>query len=213
MKLVSVNVGRPRPVDWNDTVVFTSIWKTSVSGPVRVRALNLDGDEQSDLSVHGGADKAVYAYPAEHYPDWRSDLHRPDLVWASFGENLTTEGLIESEVRIGDRIRIGSAEFVVTQPRLPCFKLGLRFGRDDIIRRFVIRNRAGFYLRVLQEGLIEAGNAMEVIARAGDNPTVAEMSALRNGLVDDPDLLRRALAAPTLTPGWREHFRRRLEDA
>jgi MOSC domain-containing protein YiiM len=212
VKLLSVNVGRPRPVDWNDTVIFTSIWKASVSGSVRVRALNLEGDEQSDLSVHGGADKAVYAYPAEHYPDWRSDLDHPDLAWASFGENLTTRGLLETDVRIGDRMRIGSSEFVVTQPRLPCFKLALRLGREDIIRRFVVRNRSGFYLRVLKEGVVEAGNAIEFVARADGNPTVAEMSALRNGLVDDPDLLRRALASRALTPGWREHFRRRLED-
>jgi MOSC domain-containing protein YiiM len=211
VKVLSVNVGRPRTVDLNGTAVLTSFWKASVSGPVRVRALNLDGDEQSDLSVHGGPDKAVYAYPSEHYPDWRMELERPDLAWASFGENLTTEGLVETGVRIGDRIRIGSAEFVVTQPRLPCFKLGLRFGREDIVRRFVARNWSGFYLRVLREGIIEAGNAIDVIARADGNPTIAEAAALRNGLVDDPELLRRALAAPALTPGWREHFRRRLE--
>jgi MOSC domain-containing protein YiiM len=213
VKLVSVAVGRPRPVDRNGTVVFTSIWKTPIGGPVRVRALNLEGDEQSDLSVHGGPDKAVYAYPSEHYPDWRTDLDRPDLTWASFGENLTTEGLRETDVRIGDRIRIGSAEFVVTQPRLPCFKLGLRLGREDIISRFVARNRSGFYLRVLREGVVESGNAIDVITRADGSPTIAEMSALRNGLVDDINLLRRALATPDLTAGWREHFRRRLDAA
>jgi MOSC domain-containing protein YiiM len=208
-----VNVGRPRPVDWNDGVIYTSIWKRPVDGPVRVRTLNLDGDEQSDLSVHGGPDKAVYAYPSEHYAPWADELRMIDLAWASFGENLTTEGLLETDVHVGDRLRIGSAEFVVRQPRLPCFKLALRLNRDDILRRFVERNRSGFYLSVAAEGVIEAGNRIEVLHRAADQPTVAQLSALRNGLVDDPALLVRAIDAPGLAAGWRAHFRRRLEDA
>jgi len=210
VKLVSVNVGRPRRVDWNGTVIFTSIWKTPVSGSVSVRALNIDGDEQSDLSVHGGRDKAVYAYPSEHYASWADELREVQLEPASFGENLTTEGLLETDVRIGDRIRVGTAEFVVTQPRLPCFKLGLRMGRHDMIERFVARNRSGFYLRVAAEGVLEIGSRIEFLSRVPDSPTVAEMSALRNGLVDDRDLLKRAIGAPALTPGWRDHFQKRL---
>jgi MOSC domain-containing protein YiiM len=210
--VLSVNVGRPRPIDLNGTIVYTSIWKTPVAGPVRVTRLNLDGDEQSDLSVHGGIDKAVYAYPSEHYPSWADELRTIDLPWSSFGENLTTEGLAETDVRIGDRFKIGTAEVVVTQPRLPCFKLGLRLNRDDIIRRFVERNRSGFYLSVAVEGVLGAGSRVELLHRDEDSPTVAEVSAIRNGLVDDAALMRRLVDLPALTAGWREHFRRRLAD-
>ena len=138
MKLVSVSVGLPLEVEWNGKIIRTSIWKTPVEGRVRVNALNVEGDQQSDLSVHGGRDKAVYVYPSEHYLYWRDELPGMDLPWGAFGENFTTEGLLEEEVQIGDRIRVGStAEFVVTQPRMPCFELGLRFGRHDMVKRFL----------------------------------------------------------------------------
>src|SRR5439155_17303525 len=136
VKVISVNVGLPREVEWHGRRVLTSIWKSPKAGRVRVATLNLEGDEQSDLSVHGGEEKAVYAYPSEHYAFWRNQLPDADLPWGAFGENLTIEGLLESEVMTGDRIEIGSAVFVVTQPRMPCFKLGIRFGRDDMVRRF-----------------------------------------------------------------------------
>src|SRR3989475_8885773 len=132
MKVVSINVGLPREVRWHGKTVLTSIFKAPVEGSVKVRHLNVEGDRQSDLAVHGGADKAVYVYPAEHYAFWRAELPGVDLPWGAFGENLTTEGLMEDSVHIGDRFRIGSAELVVTQPRMPCFKLGIRFGRPDI---------------------------------------------------------------------------------
>src|SRR5262245_59035547 len=125
MKLISISVGLPREITWRGKSVRTSIWKNPVEGPIRVARLNLDGDEQSDLSVHGGVDKAVYAYPSEHYTYWRGQLGDPNLSWGAFGENFTTEGLLEEQVHIGDRFRVGSAEFIVTQPRMPCFKLGI----------------------------------------------------------------------------------------
>ena len=139
MRIVSLNVGLPREIEWHDRTVRTSIFKTPVDRRLRVTTLNLEGDQQSDLSVHGGVDKAVYAYPSEHYPYWRRELPQTDFPWGVFGENLTIEGLLEENVRIGDHLRVGSAEFVVTQPRMPCFKLGIRFGRPDILKRFLRR--------------------------------------------------------------------------
>src|SRR5712691_7209078 len=159
MKLSSINVGLPRDVDWRGKRIRTSIFKALVSGPVRVTTLNLEGDQQSDLSVHGGRDKAVYAYPSEHYAFWREELPGTDLPWGAFGENFTTEGMLEDTVRIGDRLRVGAAEFVVTQPRMPCFKLGVRFDRPDMVRRFQHSGRTGFYLAVLREGEVAAGDA------------------------------------------------------
>ena len=151
-QLVSVNVGLPREVDWHGRVVRTSIWKEPVDGAVRVGALNLDGDQQSDLSVHGGTEKAVYVYPREHYEYWKQELPGRDLSWGAFGENLTTEGLLEPDVRIGDRLRIGSAEFLVTQPRMPCFKLGVRFGRDDMVKLFfMIQDPQGYLIEISAE--------------------------------------------------------------
>jgi len=152
MKLVAVSVGRPRDVVWRGKSVRTSIWKSPVTGKVRVGTLNLAGDEQADLSVHGGADKAVYVYPSEHYTYWRKELPGVELPWGAFGENFTSEGLFEAEVQIGDRLRVGTAEFVVTQPRLPCFKLGIRFNRPDLVKEFFRSRRTGFYVSVVREG-------------------------------------------------------------
>lgn len=173
MRIVSVNVGMPREVEWQGRRVLTSIFKEPVPGRVRVDRLNVDGDRQSDLTVHGGAYKAVYVYPSEHYPFWREQLGEPELAAGAFGENFTTEGLLETAVRIGDRLRIGSAEFVVTQPRMPCFKLQIRFGRLDIVRRFLRSGRCGFYLAVTREGEVAAGD--EIALAASDGPTVAEV--------------------------------------
>jgi MOSC domain-containing protein YiiM len=152
MKLLSVNVGVPREIEWNGKLVRTSIFKALVQGRLRVGKLNLDGDQQSDLSVHGGIDKAVYAYPSEHYSFWREELPGIDLPRGVFGENFTTEGLLEETVHIGDRFRVSSAEFVVTQPRMPCFKLGIRFDRPDIVKRFLQSGRTGFILPFLDRG-------------------------------------------------------------
>jgi MOSC domain-containing protein YiiM len=165
MHVVSLNVGGPREVEWRGRLVRTSIWKEPVQGPVRVTSLNLDGDAQSDLSVHGGPDKAVYAYPAEHYGYWQRELDVDALPWAAFGENLTTSGILEPDIAIGDRVRVGSAELMVTQPRLPCFKLGIRFGRDDMVKRFLQSGRSGFYFAVVREGEITAGDRLEIAIR------------------------------------------------
>src|SRR5438132_8973655 len=175
MKLLSVNVGFPREVEWNGKIIRTSIFKAPVSGRVRVAKLNLKGDQQSDLSVHGGIDKAVYAYPSEHYPFWREELPGTDLPWGVFGENFTTKGLLEETVHIGDRLRIGSAEFVVTQPRMPCFKLGIRFGRSDIVKRFLQSGRSGFYLAVLREGEVTVGDSIELLERDEHGITIADV--------------------------------------
>src|SRR5919109_1030211 len=151
-KILSVNVSLPKEIDFDRQKVTTGIFKEPVEGRVMMRTLNLDGDRQADLSVHGGPEKAVYVYPSEHYEFWKRELPDMELPWGMFGENLTTTGLFETEVNIGDRFRVGAAEVMVTQPRMPCYKLGIRFGRVDIIKRFLISERSGFYLSVLKEG-------------------------------------------------------------
>ncbi len=177
-KLVSVSVGGPREIEWRGRVVRTSIFKTRVSGRVRVARLNVEGDKQSDLMVHGGLKKAVYAYPAEHYLFWRAAL--PDaLDHGAFGENLTTEGLLEADVRVGDRFRIGTTELVVTQPRMPCYKLALRFDRPDMVKRFLASGRSGFYLSVASEGGLGAGDTIERLARDPAGRTIADVFRAR----------------------------------
>jgi MOSC domain-containing protein YiiM len=210
MRVLSVNAGLPREVQWRGKAVRTSIFKAPVSGRVRVMRQNLQGDQQSDLSVHGGVDKAVYAYPSEHYAFWRNALPGTDFSWGAFGENLTTEGLMEDKVRIGDRFRAGSAEFVVTQPRIPCFKLGIRFDQPDMVKRFLHSGRTGFYLSVLQEGDIEAGDAIGLLAADDHSISVADVLALYVADAANQDLLRRASELPALPEGWREYFRERL---
>jgi MOSC domain-containing protein YiiM len=207
MHVISVNVGRPREVEWHGRTVRTSIWKDPVQGPVRVRSLNLEGDEQSDLSVHGGRDKAVYAYPAEHYEYWRRELGLDALPWGVFGENLTTTGILEGAVGIGDTIRVGTVNLVVTQPRMPCFKLGIRFGRADMVKRFLHSGRSGFYLAVGREGELTTGDRLEVLSRDSHGVTAAAVAALEGGAFD-PDLARRALAVPALSESWRQHLRK-----
>lgn len=210
MRLVSVNVGLPREIEWRGEIVRTSIFKEPVEGEVRVRRLNVEGDRQSDLTVHGGRDKAVYVYPSEHYPFWRAELGRPDLSWGSFGENLTTEGLLEDSIHIGDRLRIGTAEFMVTQPRMPCFKLAMRFDRPDMPKRFLGSGRTGFYLSVAREGSIVAEDAATLLARDERAVTVVDITRLYREHGADPALLSRAAEHPALPGSWREHFRKRL---
>jgi MOSC domain-containing protein YiiM len=210
MTLLSINVGLPQDVDWRGGTVRTSIFKSPVLGRVRVTRLNVEGDQQSDLSVHGGIEKAVYAYPSEHYAFWREELPGVDLPWGMFGENFTTEGLLEGAVRIGDRLRVGAAEFVVTQPRLPCFKLGIRFGRPDMVKRFQRSVRTGFYLAVVQEGQVGPGDSFELIARDEHGITVADVVELFIADAVNQDLLRRVSQLPALPEGWRDYFRKRL---
>src|SRR5258707_1815367 len=209
MKLVSINVGLPREVQWHGKTVLTSIFKAPVAGPVKVGRLNLEGDRQSDLNVHGGADKAVYVYPAEHYAFWRAELPGVALPWGAFGENLTTEGLMEDSVHIGDRFRIGFAEFAVTQPRMPCFKLGIRFGRPDMVKRFLRSGRTGFYLAVTREGEVAAGNAVASIARQELAISVADIVGLYSADAANQDLLRKASELSELPEGWRGSFCKR----
>lgn len=210
MRLVSINLGQPRPVEWNEKTVETGIFKEPVTGPVRVARTNLAGDRQADLTVHGGLDKAVYTYPSEHYPFWSRELERPDLPWGMFGENLTTEGLDETTVRIGDRFAIGTAEFEVSQPRLPCFKLGIKFGRADMVKRFLRSARLGFYLRVRREGVIEAGEPIRHVGGDPEAPTIADLALLEASRRDDVVLLERAARTPALTESWRQRYREQL---
>ena len=205
-KLVSIQVGIPRIVTRDGQEVLTGIFKAPVEKRVRMRVLNLDGDQQADLSVHGGLNRAVYAYPSEHYPYWKKELPDMDLPWGAFGENLTTSGLAESAVCIGDRFMIGTAEVVVTQPRLPCFKLNLKFDRDDMVKRFLASRRTGFYLRVLREG--EVGADDEIIPVHQDENRVSVLDALRLHLheSDSSELRNRALQVEYLSPSWRKQF-------
>ena len=172
MKLVSVNVGEPRLIEYNGGSISTGIFKDAVAGKIKVGRLNLEGDRQADLTVHGGVKKAVYIYPSEHYEYWRTELPGVDLPWGAFGENLSTEGLRETDVRPGDRLLIGTAEFEVTMPRYPCSKLGVRFGRTDVIRRFAKSGRSGFYVSVTRTGEIESGDEIIMIPD-GDGRTIA----------------------------------------
>ncbi len=174
MKLVSVQVGRPCKVRWRDKWISTGIYKEPADGRVMLRRFNLDGDQQADLKVHGGSDKAVYLYPSEHYAFWRKELPGMPLPYGIFGENFTTEGLNEQAVCIGDRFCIGGALVEVTQPRLPCYKLGIRFGRPDMPKRFHASARCGFYLAVLREGEVGAGDVWERIARIDRQVSVVE---------------------------------------
>lgn len=210
MKLLSVNVGLPREIKWNGKIVRTSIFKEPVTGRVRVARLNVSGDQQSDLTVHGGPDKAVYAYPSEHYPFWRTQIPNMDLAWGVFGENFTTDGLDEGTLHIGDRLRVGSAVFVVTQPRMPCFKLGIRFNRSDMVKRFLQSGRTGFYFAVLTEGEVAAGDSIELLQRDEHNIPVADVVNLYRGDASNQELLRRVSELPSLPNNWREYFRKRL---
>jgi MOSC domain-containing protein YiiM len=210
MKVLSVNVGGPREVEWRGELVRTSIWKAPVAGRIAVRRTNLAGDEQSDLRVHGGVGKAVYVYPHEHYAFWQGELPEAPLGFGSFGENLTSAGLLEADASIGDRLRIGSAEFQVTQPRVPCFKLGLRFGRPDLVKRFLVAGRSGFYLAVLREGEVGAGDAIERIPVETPSLTVAEVADLYAGRGVSGERLRFASELAGLPANWREGFREAL---
>jgi MOSC domain-containing protein YiiM len=204
--LISLQVGVPRTVTRDGQEVLTGIFKAPVEKRVRMRSLNLDGDQQADLSVHGGPNKAVYVYPSEHYPFWKKELPGVELPWGAFGENLTTSGLVESVVCIGDRFTIGTAEVVVTQPRLPCFKLNLKFNRDDMIKRFLASGRTGFYLRVLREGEVGAGD--EIFPIHQDENRVSVLDALRLYLHESnsSELRNRALQVEYLSPSWRKEF-------
>jgi MOSC domain-containing protein YiiM len=210
VKILSLNAARPKLVVYQGNTISTGIFKQPVSGPVRLRTLNLDGDRQADLSVHGGPNKAVYGYPSEHYAFWREELRGIDLPWGMFGENFTTTGLAEDDLHVGDRFQIGSAIVVVRQPRTPCYKLAAKFRRDDILERFLLNGRSGFYFSVEQEGSVEAGDAFELLERNHDGITISEVNRLIAHDRYNPGLLNKAVATPALPEHWRDLFSERL---
>lgn len=210
MRLVSLNIARPRLTMYKGTTINTGIFKKPVSGRVALRSLNLDGDRQADLSVHGGPYKAVYGYPSEHYGYWRTELPGMDLPWGMFGENLTTAGVTETDLHIGDRVKIGSAILMIRQPRMPCYKLAAKFQRDDLIERFLASGRSGFYFSVEREGDVGAGDSMEFISQNQAGITIAQMNHLLAHDRYNRDLLRRAIATEELPVSWSEYFQRVL---
>jgi len=212
MNIVSVNVGLPLKVVWKGITVQTAIFKEPVAGAVAIRELNLDGDQQADLTVHGGLEKAVYAYPAEHYQYWREQLSDASLSWGAFGENLTISGLREDTVHIGDLLKVGCAVLRVTQPRMPCYKLQLRFNRDDMIKRFLVSGRSGFYFSVANPGDVAAGSRVEILDRDPGGVTVADIVSLYLGQKRDLELLQRAMKATSLPMNWKNQLLLRAQD-
>jgi MOSC domain-containing protein YiiM len=211
VKVISLNVARPRLAVYKGATINTGIFKKPVSGRVALRTLNLDGDRQADLTVHGGPYKAVYAYPAEHYEYWRGELPGMDLPWGTFGENFTTEGVTEDDLHVGDRFRVGSAVVMVRQPRMPCYKLAAKFQLDDIIERFLVSGLSGFYFSVEQEGDVGAGDTVELISRNQGGITIAEMNRLFVRERYNRDLLQKAIATAALPESWRDYFLPRLK--
>ncbi len=211
MKLISLNVGLPRETAWQGKHVTTGIFKQSITGPVMVRTLNVDGDRQADLSVHGGIDKAIYAYPAQHYEYWRGELPGVDLPWGMFGENFTIEGLLEDSVYIGDRYRIGEAEVVITQPRLPCYKLGVWFGRADMVKKFLASRRTGFYFAVKREGIVQAGDSIDFLGRDQQGISVADITRVYAFEKDDLGTIQQAISVEALPESWKGYFQHQIE--
>lgn len=222
MKLFSLNVGVPREVTWHGMNVTTGIFKQPVEGRVALRTLNLDGDRQADLTVHGGKDKAVYCYPLSHYDYWKKELPGRELPMGMFGENFTIDfgeefsqqtGLPEDSIHIGDRFSVGSAEVIVTQPRLPCYKLGVKFQMDDMVKRFLPSGRSGFYVAVVHEGEVGAGDEFKGICRDSDGVPVSEITRLyiaKRYSDDDMRSVKQALQIAALPDSWKQYFRERL---
>jgi MOSC domain-containing protein YiiM len=216
MKLVSVNTGLPREIMWHGVKVTTAIFKHPTSARLALRKLNLDGDRQADLTVHGGENKAVYCYPLTHYDYWRTQLPGRQLPLGIFGENFTIDDFDEESVCVGDRWSVGSAEVTVTQPRLPCYKLGVRFQRDDMVRRFLASRRTGFYLAVEREGEVGAGDEITLSSREAGAVPISEITRLYVAKsYNDADLasIERALHLAALPESWKSHFRERIQMA
>jgi MOSC domain-containing protein YiiM len=213
MKLISLNTGLPREVTWHGRSVTTGIFKEPASGRVALRKLNLDGDAQADLSVHGGQFKAVYCYSLAHYDYWKMELPDRELPMGIFGENFTLDGFSEELLHLGDRFSVGSAAVVVTQPRMPCYKLGIRFESDDMVKRFFVSRRSGFYLAVTREGEVGAGDEMRPTGRDPNGVPVSEITRLYSEKrYSDADVawVQRALQVAALPESWKEYFRQRL---
>ena len=211
MKLISLHVGRPREIEWDSQIISTGIYKDSVAGPVMLRTLNLDGDKQADLTVHGGVTKAAYLYPYEHYAFWKAELPDQELPMGMFGENFTTEGLLEHETSVGDQFQIGKAKVMVTEPRMPCYKLGIKFGRRDILKRFLKSQRTGFYFSVLEEGYIEAGDTITPLYKDPNGLKITEVTSLYSTERNNIELLRKAVSTEALPEKWKAYFRPMLE--
>jgi ferredoxin-NADP reductase/MOSC domain-containing protein YiiM len=205
-RLVSVNVGMPKDVRWRDKIVHTGVWKTPVEGPVMVRRLNIDGDGQGDLAGHGGEQRAVMVYQRESYDFWKTHLRRDDLEPGNFGENFTVIGLADDEVCIGDRYRIGDAEFEVTQPRVTCFRIGLRLNEPDMPNLLVAQHRPGFYFRVITEGYVRAGDDIVRTRRGRHELSVVDVDALLYLPDRNVEQLRKIVEVPALSPGWQQSF-------
>jgi MOSC domain-containing protein YiiM len=209
-RLVSLNVALPGLTVYNGQTVNTGIFKQPVPGAVSLRTLNLDGDRQADLNVHGGRFKAVYGYPSEHYVFWKRELPDTDLPWGMFGENFTTEGLFEDDLHIGDRLQVGTAILMVRQPRLPCFKLAVKFRRDDILQRFLDSGRSGFYFSVEKEGIVTAGDSIAFLSRDRNGITIAEINRVYAHDRYNRELLEKAIATPALPQEFRDYYAHRL---
>lgn len=211
MSLISVNVGLPKTFHWRDQPVTTGIFKSPVEGPVALRRHNLDGDAQADLSVHGGPTKAVYVYLNQHYTYWREELPEVEFGWGAFGENFTVDSMDEESTCIGDEFSVGTARVVVTEPRMPCFKLSARFGRADMPKRFLKSGRSGFYFGVVEEGQVQAGDALERISTHPDGLTIADVTSLYAVEKGNVALLKKAISATALPKSWSGYFEHQLE--
>jgi MOSC domain-containing protein YiiM len=205
-RILSVNISLPKEIDFEGQRLKTGIFKEPVEGRIRLKTLNLDGDRQADLTVHGGPDKAVYAYPMEHYEYWHGVY--PDIAMPNgmFGENLTIEGLTESEVNIGDIFRIGSSTVIATQPRMPCYKLGVKFGRMDVIKKFLASGRSGIYFKVSKEGEVAAGDSIKQITKDPNRITISDIIRLYSIEREDLQTMRRAVKVDALPKGWKRYF-------
>jgi MOSC domain-containing protein YiiM len=210
LRVQSVNVGLPREVVWKGRTLRTGIFKEPAADRVALRRLNLDGDQQADLTVHGGPAKAVYVYPADYYAFWREQFPDMELPWGMFGENLTISGVLDDMVYIGDQLEVGSAQLLVTEPRMPCYKLGLRFGRDDVLKIFFQSGFSGFYCAVLKEGEVAAGDPVKWLQRDRHEVSVLDITRLEREGYYDLDLLRRAVEVEALSQDWRDTFLKRL---
>jgi MOSC domain-containing protein YiiM len=216
MKLLSLNIGLPREVIWRHRPVTTGIFKEPVQGRIALRKLNLDGDRQADLTVHGGELKAVYCYPAEHYAYWKQAMPEHRFPTAVFGENFTTEGLMEGSVYLGDRFRVGTAEVVVTQPRLPCYKLGVRFADDQMVKRFLSSGHSGFYLAVTKEGDVAPGDEIVPLSRDSRAIPVSEITRLfvaKQYASADISVIDRMAEIPSVPKDWKSYFADRVADS
>jgi MOSC domain-containing protein YiiM len=211
VRILSVNVSLPKVIDFEGQRITTGIFKEPVEGRVNLRTLNLDGDRQADLTVHGGPDKAVYAYSMEHYDYWHGIFPDLPIPIGMFGENLTVERLIETEVNVGDVFRIGSATVIATQPRMPCYKLGVKFGRMDVLKKFLASGHSGIYFRVLKEGEGAAGDSIVQIREDSNRITISDIVRLYSSEREDLQTMRRAVKVEALPKGWKRYFLEQIQ--